>query len=81
MGFHHRPQPSGPPKVAAVLVLLFLLVVTSAEQLSSAAPGRARDHRQSPAEVPTQPERLSAFDAYLPSKRRVPNASDPIHNR
>lgn len=89
MGFHQQLQPSTlqQKKILAVLVIS-LLVASSAEQLGSAAPGRAaRVLENSP--VAASPEKQqpmtrrfpAAFGAYSTSKRRVPNASDPLHNR
>lgn len=86
MGFHQQLRLTGPTlrqKIAAVLVISLLVV--SGEQLGKVAPGKAWSLRNSPATVPAgklQPTRRSpAFAAYSTSKRRVPDVSDPLHNR
>lgn len=78
MGFHQQMQ-----KIVAVFVLSML--VSSAERYGMLHPGSAGRPWLSAMGVP--PEKLQlmkrsrSFDTVCSSKRRVPNSSDPLHNR
>ncbi|OMO70596.1 hypothetical protein COLO4_28570 [Corchorus olitorius] len=71
-----------------VLLLLFLLLV-SGDQNEESMFAAMNVHSQGDKENQTvnqkqqQPQQRlrHSFDAFFSSKRRVPNASDPLHNR
>lgn len=79
-------------KLIVVVVLLSLLVSGDNDQeevmkvgasaVSNLSPGNTYvDRRQQ--DQTRQPQRYlrHSFDAFFSSKRKVPNASDPLHNR
>ncbi|OWM70828.1 hypothetical protein CDL15_Pgr014501 [Punica granatum] len=83
MGCHQRPQPTGRSMIVAVFVLT-LLVASGGQAGGAANPGRSKSPLKPAAATTTEKlrrRRLPAFDPYFSSKRRVPNASDPLHNR
>ncbi|CAN1274288.1 hypothetical protein LINPERPRIM_LOCUS15343 [Linum perenne] len=75
-------------RVLLVLVFFYLLWVSAEEQHTLVA-GNETDHHELQQPLPPtktdkddwkQPQ-LKQFDMFLSSERRVPNASDPLHNR
>ncbi|KAJ4701674.1 Clavata3/ESR (CLE) [Melia azedarach] len=68
-----------------LIVVIFLSLLVSGEKEEAMVFGTNSHSKTVPAEKQQQkqqrPRLRHSFDSFFSSKRRVPNASDPLHNR
>ncbi|WCJ35510.1 hypothetical protein M5689_016761 [Euphorbia peplus] len=79
-------QPQHPllHKLILVLVLVIFLVLVSGQREDKLEVNETEVHQSRMQDKKKQQHRLSLrhpFDGFFSSKRKIPNASDPLHNR